>query len=204
VNIRVAVGAILSHVGEDRLYVALNARYFFVHAAQRIVRLVVIKLRHRADGTPARRRVTVLARNRQRPVRTPRGFVRMLLRVGNLVCDSWRCRCQKIMVSARKKQQRPENELGDSSRNSSPTPQLGIAVIKTAEFSALLLDRRTVATVRMYRSWPLHENCEKIAGNLWLTARNFAATAHAGCQDHDDFVINCLQTNNTQIQLMVI
>jgi len=46
-----------------------------VHAAQRIVRLVVIKLRHRADRTPARRRVTVLARNRQRPVGAPRGFL---------------------------------------------------------------------------------------------------------------------------------
>ena len=75
VNIRVAVGAILSHVGEDRFYVALNARYFFVHAAQWIVRLVVIKLRHRADRTPARRRVTVFAWNRQRPVRAPRGFL---------------------------------------------------------------------------------------------------------------------------------
>jgi len=142
VNIRVAVGAILSHVGEDWLYVALNARHFFVHAAQRIVRLVVIKLRHRADRAPARRRVTVFARNRQRPVRTPRGFVRMLLRVGNLVCDSRNCRCQKILVSARQNQQHPENELGDSSRNSSPTPQLGIAVIKTAKFSALLLDQK--------------------------------------------------------------
>ena len=162
VNIRVAVGAILSHVGEDRLYVALHTRYFFVHAAQRIVRLVVIKLRHRADRAPARRRVTVFARNRQRPVRTPRGFVRMLLRVGNLVCDSRNCRCQKIMVSARQHQQHPENELGDSSRNSSPTPQLGIAVIKTAKFPALLLDRRAVATVRMYRSWPMHKTVKKL------------------------------------------
>jgi hypothetical protein len=54
----------------------------------------------------------------------------MLLRVGNLVCDSRNCRCQKIMMSAGKKQQRPENELGDSSRNSSPTPQLGLRLLK--------------------------------------------------------------------------
>jgi len=162
VNIRVAVGAILSHVREDWLYVALNTRYFFVHAAQWIVRLVVIKLRHRADRTPARRRVTVFARNRQRPVRTPRGFVRMLLRVGNLVWDSRNCRCQKIMVSAGKKQQRPENELGDSSRNSSPTPQLGLRLYKTAKFPALLLDRRPVATVRMYRFWPMHKTVKKL------------------------------------------
>jgi len=75
VNIRVAVRAILSHVGEHRLYVALDALHLFVHAAQRIVRLVVIKLRHRADRTPARRRVAILAGNRQRPVRAPRGFL---------------------------------------------------------------------------------------------------------------------------------
>jgi hypothetical protein len=86
----------------------------------------------------------------------------MLLRVGNLVCDSRNCRCQKIMVSARQHQQHPENELGDSSRNSSPTPQLGIAVIKTAKFPALLLDRRAVATVRMYRSWPMHKTVKKL------------------------------------------
>jgi hypothetical protein len=75
VNVRVAVRAILSDVGEDRLYVALDALHFFVHAAQRIVRFVVIKLRHSTDRTPARRRVAILAGNRQRSVRTPRGFL---------------------------------------------------------------------------------------------------------------------------------
>jgi hypothetical protein len=55
--------------------VALDALHLFVHAAQRIFRLVVIKLRHRADRTPARRRVAILAGNRQRPVRAPRGFL---------------------------------------------------------------------------------------------------------------------------------
>ena len=49
-NVRVAVRAILSYVGEDWLYMALDALYLFVHAAQRILRLVVIKLRHRAVG----------------------------------------------------------------------------------------------------------------------------------------------------------
>jgi hypothetical protein len=58
----------------------------------------------------------------------------MLLRVGNLVCDSRNCRCQKIMMSAGKKQQRPENELGDSSRNSSPTPQLGLRLLRRRNF----------------------------------------------------------------------
>ena len=66
------------------------------------------------------------------------------------------------MVSAGKKQQRPENELGDSSRNSSPTPQLGLRLYKTAKFPALLLDRRPVATVRMYRFWPMHKTVKKL------------------------------------------
>jgi len=75
VYVRVAVRAILPYVGEDRLYVALDARHLFVHATERVVRLVMIKLRHRADRTPPRRRVAILAGNRQRPVRTPRGLL---------------------------------------------------------------------------------------------------------------------------------
>jgi len=116
VNVRVAVRAILSHVGEHRLYVAFEALHFFVHAAQRIVRLVVIKLRHRADRTPARRRVAILAGNRQRPVRAPRGLV--LLWVGDLGCPNRDC-LRRIAVCAGKNQQSPENELEDSIRNSS-------------------------------------------------------------------------------------
>jgi len=34
--------------------------------------------------------------------------------------------------------------------------------------------------------------------------RQFASTAHAGREDHDDFVIDCSQTNNIQIELAVI
>ena len=84
VNIRVAVRAIFPHIGKNRLHVARHTRHLFMHAAQRIVCLVVIKLRHRADRTPPRRRVTVLARNRKRSVRAPRRLVRLLW-VGNLV-----------------------------------------------------------------------------------------------------------------------
>ena len=70
VNVVVAVLAILAGVGKDRLGVALKARHFFVHAAKRILGVVVIELRHGLDGTPTRREVTILARNGKWPVRT--------------------------------------------------------------------------------------------------------------------------------------
>ena len=54
VNIRVAIGAVLTHVRKHRLYVALNALHFLVHAPQGIFRLVVVKLGNRSDRAPAR------------------------------------------------------------------------------------------------------------------------------------------------------
>jgi hypothetical protein len=72
VNVRVALFAILADIGEHRLDVALVALHFFVQAPQRITRLVVIEFRNRTNGLPARRGVTVLARDRQGAVRTPR------------------------------------------------------------------------------------------------------------------------------------
>ena len=70
VNIGVAILTILPHIREYRLYVALRALHFLVHAAQRIVRSVVIEFGDRANGAPARSSVAVLARNRERSVRT--------------------------------------------------------------------------------------------------------------------------------------
>lgn len=70
VNIGMAVLTILSCVGEHGLDVALRASHFFVHATEGILGLVVVELRNGADGPPARSRVAVLARNRERPVRT--------------------------------------------------------------------------------------------------------------------------------------
>jgi hypothetical protein len=70
VNVSVAVLAILADVSEYRLDVALRALDFFMHAAKRILGLVVIELRHRADRPPTRSVVTVLTWNRERPVRT--------------------------------------------------------------------------------------------------------------------------------------
>src|SRR2546429_8777829 len=80
VNVGVAILAILPHIREYRFYVALCALHFLVHAAQRIVRFVVIEFGDRANGAPARSGVAVLARNRERSVRTTRAA---LLTVGN-------------------------------------------------------------------------------------------------------------------------
>lgn len=60
-----AILAILPHIGEDRLDVALHALHLFMHAAKRIARLIVIEFWHCADRTPAGGSVTVLARYRQ-------------------------------------------------------------------------------------------------------------------------------------------
>lgn len=70
VNVGVAVGAPGGNIAEDQLGVARSARHFLVHAAQRISSLVVIKLRHAADGLPSAEGVAVLAWNVQRSVWT--------------------------------------------------------------------------------------------------------------------------------------
>jgi hypothetical protein len=62
VNIGVTVLALLAGVSKHRLDVALRAFHFFVHAPQRILRLVVIKLRNRFDRPPSARCVAVLTR----------------------------------------------------------------------------------------------------------------------------------------------
>jgi hypothetical protein len=72
VDVGVAILAILANIGEDRFDVALRALHLFVHAAQRILCLVVIELRDSADGAPTRGAVAVLARNRKRPMRASR------------------------------------------------------------------------------------------------------------------------------------
>ncbi len=72
--IRVTVLAILGHIGEDGLYVALRALHFFVHAAQRIFRFVVIKFGNRFDGPPSGSRVAIFTRDRKRAVRTSGGL----------------------------------------------------------------------------------------------------------------------------------
>lgn len=83
VNVRVAIGAVLPHIGEDGLDVALRAGDFLVQPAERIARGVVIEFGDRADRAPARVGVAILTGNGQRAVRTPGALP---------LCGSRRCK----------------------------------------------------------------------------------------------------------------
>jgi hypothetical protein len=71
VNVSMAIGAVLSNVGEYRFGVASRAGNFFVHAAKRILRSVVVEFRYGANGGPACVRVAIFAGNVEGTVRTP-------------------------------------------------------------------------------------------------------------------------------------
>lgn len=76
-NVRVAIRTILTYIGENGFYMAIDAFHFFMHAPQRIVGRVVIEFRHRTNGSPGRRRVAVFARDGERAMRAFRvGFLR--------------------------------------------------------------------------------------------------------------------------------
>ena len=79
VHIGVAVGAIFACVCKDRLNMALDAVHLFVHPAQRIVGLVVIKFWDRSYRTPSRSGMAVLAGNGEGAVRVASRF---FLRIG--------------------------------------------------------------------------------------------------------------------------
>lgn len=64
-NVRMAIGTSLAHIGEDRPDVTLRARHVLVHAAQGELSLVVIKFGNRADRLPSCRGMAVLARHIQ-------------------------------------------------------------------------------------------------------------------------------------------
>jgi len=70
VNVGVAIGALFSNVGENGFGVASGAGNFFVHAAKRVPRGIVIEFRNRPDGGPTRVGVAILAGNVQGTVRT--------------------------------------------------------------------------------------------------------------------------------------
>jgi len=74
VNIGVAIGAILSDVGENRPGVALRAFHFFVHATERVAGFIVIEFRDRPDGPPSGGSMAIFARYRQWTVRTSGGL----------------------------------------------------------------------------------------------------------------------------------
>src|SRR5262249_26084118 len=61
VDICVTVLAILANIGKNGLHVACAALRLFMHAAQRVVRFVVVEFGNFADGSPRRSGVTVLA-----------------------------------------------------------------------------------------------------------------------------------------------
>src|ERR1039457_5883561 len=67
-NVGVAVLAAGAHIVEHGLNVALDTGDILVHAAQRIMALIVIEFGNGADRSPARWRVTVLAWNVQNAV----------------------------------------------------------------------------------------------------------------------------------------
>ncbi len=69
-DVGVAVLATLADAGEHWLYMALNAGDGGVHAAQGILRLIVIELRNSADRLPCACGMAVLAGNVQISVRT--------------------------------------------------------------------------------------------------------------------------------------
>jgi len=104
VNIGVAILTILAHICEYRFYVALRALHFLVHAAQWIVRFVVIEFRDRANRPPARSGVAVLAGNGERSVRTASGLP---LRCG-----------RRSARRRRREEQQPTQNLSELSRNS--------------------------------------------------------------------------------------
>ena len=80
VNVRMALAALRSDIREHRLRMTLRTRNAFVHSAQRILCGVVIELRNSANRFPAAQRVTVLTRNAETSVRTPRIRGRLRLR----------------------------------------------------------------------------------------------------------------------------
>ena len=75
-NVRMAIGALRSYIGKDRLGMALRAGHIRMHAAQRVFRFVVIEFGDRADGLPSSLRVAVLAGNGEGTVRAPRAVAR--------------------------------------------------------------------------------------------------------------------------------
>jgi len=62
-NVGVTIGAVLANLGENRPGVATCAGYFFVHAAKRIPRRVMVEFRNGANRSPACVGVAIFARN---------------------------------------------------------------------------------------------------------------------------------------------
>jgi hypothetical protein len=65
----VAIGTLVSHVGEYRFNVALRAGHSLMHTPQWIASLAMVELGYAADRLPSAQGVTILARNVQGAVR---------------------------------------------------------------------------------------------------------------------------------------
>jgi len=70
VNVGVTIGAVLANVGEYRLGMASRAGYFFVHAAKRVPRGVVVEFGNGANGYPTGVGVAIFAGNGEGSMRT--------------------------------------------------------------------------------------------------------------------------------------
>ena len=79
VNIGVTILTVFSDVRKHRFAMALRALHLLVHAAKRVLGLIVIEFRNRANRAPPRGGVAILTRYGQRSVRAARG---LLLRLG--------------------------------------------------------------------------------------------------------------------------
>jgi hypothetical protein len=119
VNVSVAVGAILADVGEHRFGVTLNASHAFMHAAQRVLRGVVVKLRNRANRAPRLRGMAVFAGNRQ--------------------CTVGALAIAFLRGKGRDQQNQPRNEQGPNDRSyarmrrTPPGPRLVPVKVESAE-----------------------------------------------------------------------
>lgn len=124
-DVRVAVLAILPHIGKDGLGMALRALNLFVHTPERIASFVVIELGNGFDGPPRRRGMAVFARDCERTVRTTG---RAALRLGKASAAYWPA-----------KDQRPEREFETLRRFDPPrTPSVEGRVPTEASVSANL------------------------------------------------------------------
>ena len=110
VHIGVAVLAVLARVRKNRLHVALRALHFFVHAAQRILGLVVVEFRVRLDRAPRCRGVAIFAREVQRRAMRTSGS-RPTLLLGRLRCLGARPIIASGIFRDGEGQQRPQNDL---------------------------------------------------------------------------------------------
>ena len=69
-NVGVTIGAVLANVGEYRFGVAARAGYFFVHAAKRVTRGVVVEFWNGPNGDPTGVGVAIFTGNVEWAVRT--------------------------------------------------------------------------------------------------------------------------------------